>query len=377
MSREMNTGKKGFLVGLISTALLAGLSGHAVAQTSTTATVTSLTTFTSTGSSFTGTFTGAGGTFPTATNYTLNYSGETIAITSFTTGTGIGAQVYNPLAYTGTITTTLQRFSSTAGTNQNNNIIYQRVTAQSGTTYTLAGPFTPLQNDLFNSNNLNAGTDNLFTNTGNGSGNNNNIERVDVVFDLGLTVTDALAFLLLERGATTGHDGFQIAAILSVDAFGAPTSYGSLVSFATGSYGTTALSGTSNWLVARNLASEPDFGAEHPSAAVTAQPIGGTTISVSGLTSNRGLGIASGTTIYGYSLFGVDVTGTTSSELLDISSSFFPKNTSETNGGIDLITYTGVAVQAVPEPGVLGLLGLAGLAGLAAWRKRRGSPTRD
>lgn len=336
------------------------------AQVATSATITSLTTSTLTSSSTSVTVPGAGSTsFPAANSYNLVYQGESAKITSFTTGTGSGTVTYSPINYTGTITTSLVRVSSPLGTNQDNNLIYQRRTNGGINPYSLAGPLDSNQQSAFNSNNLNLGTDNLFGNTGDGSGNNNNVERVDVVFDLGLTVTDALAFIVLERGVTNAHDGFKIAAITAIDGSGNPTAFGSVVTFASGSYGDTdLLPDTTDWLVLRNNASNPGGGAVSPSAAVNNQPIGGTTIAASASASNKGLGMTTGSTIYGYSLFATDVTGSSSAELLNVTdNTFYPKNTPSNTGagGIDLVAYTGVAVQVIPEPGILGFFALAAL----------------
>ncbi len=358
-------------------ALTATLLGQAAAQVATTATITELTTFTSTVDPTQQTVPGGGSPgFPTEDDYNLNYGWETLGITSFTTGTGLNTTTYNPITYGGTITTTLVRVSSPLGTNQNNNILYQRLTGSGTNPYPIAGPFDGSQESAFNSNNLNIGTDNLFGNTGGNNGNNNNIERVDVVFNLGLTVTDVLAFIVLERGTTSAHDGFKIAAILAVDINGTPTEYGSVIDFAQGSYGTTnLLSSDTDWLVLRNDASDANGPAISPSAFINNQAIGGTTISVAGATSENGLGIATDSTIYGYSLFAYDVTATTSAELLDVmDNTLFPKDTpSDTGaGGIDLIAYTGVAVNAVPEPSIVGLMAIAGALGVIGRRRRRG-----
>ena len=367
-----------FLYGFVATGFMLS---PAVAQTASTATVTSLVTTSTTASSTNQTVSGAGtGTYPSATNYDIIYLGETTSITSFTTGTGVSAVTYNPLNYGGSITTSLVRLSGNSttnpgGANQNNNLVYHRMTVNSGISRTVVGPYNPSQESLFNSNNLNAGTDNLFGNQGDGSGNNNNVERLDVVFSNGLVATDSLAFLVLERGGVTAHDGFGISAILSVDGLGNPTAFGSVILFGSGSYGTTALvPDTTDWLILRNLAAAPNGDASHPSADSSNQPIGGTTVAVTASTANRGLGITAATTIYGYSLFGFDVTATTSAELLDVANNIlFPKNTPSNTGagGIDLIAYTGIAVNAVPEPGTVGLLGMAAFVGMLLRSRKR------
>jgi hypothetical protein len=312
--------------------------------------ITALDTTTSYGTPTTVNEPGAGTSgFPSATTYSITYDSDVTSITGFSTVTGN----YAPISYSGTITTTLDRVSDSA---PDNNIVYDQLINQSGNSVTVAGPVPTTEQAAFNSNNLNVGTDNLFGNQGDTNNNNNNIERLDVVFNNGLTANNALGFAVIERGASNAHDGFKIAAITGISG-GVPTSYGPLVSFATGSYGATALSpysGTTNWLVSRDT--EPNAPTS-PSTVVNNQSLGGITISVTGSTSADGLGVTAGTTIYGYSLFGADVTGS-GSQLVDYTdSTYFPQATSSTtDGGIDLIGYTGVAFTAVPEPRAYGLL---------------------
>jgi hypothetical protein len=325
---------------------------------------------------------GAGTTgFPSATTYSVTYDGEVTSITGFTGGSGATTVNYAPLAYSGTITTTLESVTgSTVSTAPENNVLYNNVVSSSGTSYTVAGPYIGNEATAFNANNFNVGTDNIFGNQGDTNGNNNNIERVDVVFSSGLTANSALAFAVFERGATNAHDTFQIAAITSVDGSGNPTGFGQLVSFGAGtsygSYGQTALSGysgdTTNWLVSRNATNGSGLAATDPSTTVAGQSIGGVTISVT-QSGSSGLGIANGTTIYGYALFGDDVpANSTSAELLDLTdTTTYPQNTSSNTGagGIDLLAYTGVAFTAVPEPRDYAFYMLAGASLLMVGRR--------
>ncbi len=376
---------RGTFTGLhLAMALLAMLAviGNASAATASSATITSVTTTTTFVSGTTATVTGsgpvAGSSYKVAQTFNLTYEGEVVGVSSFFTGSGDSTVQYNPLAYEGIVKTTLVR----SATGQSNNIVYQR---NGGTdpfpgntvpviTGTLAGPYVPNEQDVFNTNNLNLGTDNLFQNTADGNGNNNNIERVDVVFDLGLTVDEALAFLVIERGLTGGHDGFQIAAITSIDGSGNPTSFGTLVTFGTGTYGQADLNSdaTTNWLITRNLLANPGGDAAHPSSNAT-QPLGGTTIAVAALIADRGLGIALGSTIYGYSLFATDVNGAASqADLLNVNSTAYNHSTGA-SGGIDLTAYTGVALTAVPEPTTCALFAIGGMSVLFFRRRSRRS----
>lgn len=328
----------------------------ALASVAVTADVTNLTINSSSGTASTQAVPGGGSSgFASNSTFTLNYSGATDQIGGYAAGTSI----YIPFAYSGNVVTTLVRVSNPAYTGNsanNNNIVYNRVNSTSGNTWNLNAPYIGDEEQVFNSNNINSGTDNLFGNHGDGNGNNNNIERLDVVFRQGVTVTSALAFAIFERGVTTAHDPFCIAAITAIDSNGRPTAYGPLVRFGAGSsygaYGATnLLPSDTDWLVSRNLASNQSGPAVSPSASVPDQAIGGITVAVVGNPSNNALGITEGATIYGYSLFGGDVTGTGGQNLVDPST--FPLDTSSAtgDGGIDLIAYTGVLFQDVtPDP---------------------------
>lgn len=227
-----------------------------------------------------------------------------------------------------------------------NNIVWNFIVSNSGTTYNLAGSFVGQESTAFGGRDLNffTGTDNIFGNQGDTNGNNNNTQRVDSIFSAsGITVNNTLAFAVFERGATNGHDGFKIAAITGLDANGNPSSYGPLISLATGAWGTTSL-GPLNTLVTRNNANEPGANATHPSATASGQFLGGVSLNVI-----QDLGIPAGTKIFGYSLFAADIPA--NANLVNWNS--FPTNTnSGTAGGIDLLAYNGVLYHEVPgNPG--------------------------
>ena len=59
---------------------------------------------------------------------------------------------------------------------------------------------------------LNQGTGNIFTNASNGDGNNNNIERVDVIIKNGISasIDDEAGFLFCERGNNPAHKACQM-----------------------------------------------------------------------------------------------------------------------------------------------------------------------
>lgn len=299
---------------------------------------------------------GAPTAFPVATNYTLNYAGGVRTLDSFTTGTGVSTLQYEPFNYAGTVNVLLRR-NGTA----NNNIVWQDVKTSAGTTYNLAGVPEPNQQAAFNSNNFYTGTENLFANVDTNSYNNNNIERVDVVFGTGLLASNDLVFALWERGAAAGHDGFKVAAITGVDGSGNPTSYGSVATFAANTWGTTDLNSSLgaaafDTLTLRNLTAAPGAAAEHPSTSVIGQSIGGTTIATTG--AGQSLGLTSGDTFYGYSIFPANITATGAALVNWTNTTNFPTNTGNTisTGGLDLVAYVGGVYSVVPEPSTLLLL---------------------
>jgi hypothetical protein len=202
-------------------------------------------------------------------------------------------------------------------------------------------PYTDDMTEFLTNRVLNQGTDNLFTNSGNGDGNNNNIERVDVIFPNGISssITDEAGFLFCERGNNLAHDGFRIAPILSLDANNDPASFGSVKTCTrgngsnNGSWGHPALSAGNLLLSVNVLRKDAAETYLRPSAAVN-QEIGGVFFSFTDL------GIAANQVVYGYALLGPDGTANpTSAQLLNINdAAVYPTATTEAQGGgLDLI----------------------------------------
>lgn len=180
-------------------------------------------------------------------------------------------------------------------------------------------------------NNILIGTDNLFVNSNQTDGNQSDVERVDFLISSGVRVTSDRAVVVFERGTSTSHDGFKIAAITAVDRLGNPTAFSTLNTILRG-WGTTELrAGTPTYTVLNNSS-----GSLRNTANVTGQNIGGILITLEQLATP-------GTRIFGYSLFGLDVTdlGSSSNLVNWTNSSFFPRNTRETvtqgANGIDLL----------------------------------------
>jgi hypothetical protein len=195
------------------------------------------------------------------------------------------------------------------------------------------------------------------------------IERADFVFRSGVTTSQDLAAVFFDRGLLAAHDGFKIAPILSIDSVGNPVSYGSLISIEAG-WGNTNLrpgGGADDLLLYPELTNSTG---EFRIVNSVNQQVGGILLPLS-LFSDSPL------TIYGYSLFGPDVTdGGNPANLVDWkNSTYFPQDTSNAIGGLDLLSGSG-QVAAVPEPTtVLGSLVVGGIFA-AMKRKRRSAETK-
>jgi len=296
--------------------------------------------------------------FKTNTNYTINFAGGSAPIT----GIIAGGNTYNIVAPADTIT---------VRKNQNNKnaadvsaIYYQG--SITGSTINLKGTRQNSLSDALKQNDVYVGVDNLFANKSGGNGNNVRSERLDVVFSDGIASAANKVFGVFDRGNKSGansHDPFKIAAITNVDANGNPTSYGNVIAVERGWGQASVLGSAISTAVLRNSKSNSSL--TSPSAFIV-QPVGGILISTDELAGGTGV------TIYGYSLFAYDVTGT-GNQLLDwTNESYFPKNTKHGNGGLDLLSITGLietSLCAVPEPAMMSVIGLGAL-GLMR-RKRR------
>ncbi len=214
-------------------------------------------------------------------------------------------------------------------------------------------------------NTFRGGSDNTFVN---GSGQSaGNIERIDFVFTGGVTATDTLAFVVMDRGGATVHDRFQIALITGWDSGTDNVTSYSDVSGQGALWGTTNPDGDFEYQIFRYNTGDDssDSNANQPGSG---QGVGGVIFDIDDFN------VSAGTTIYGYSLFGYDVsTGGNTNNLIDwTNSTYFPTNTNDTNGGIDLAAINGVSFSVVPEPATWALSGFAAIAlGLFGRRRRR------
>ncbi|MBW4527024.1 MAG: DUF11 domain-containing protein [Phormidium tanganyikae FI6-MK23] len=261
--------------------------------------------------------------YSTFTNYTLNFGKSTNFIFS---GISIGAANYS-----------VQQTADIIGIRRRNNaqvtgarqiILFQR-DSKVATTVDLAPSFVDTMEAALLSNIINRGADNVFANTGDAAGNNNNIERIDFITSTGITAPSAskigqVGFVVLDRG---GNDPFKIAAITAINPVtNQPTALGTLVSVSnsTTNWGrSTNSSQTINTTVLRRDGS----GDLQPSEDANNQPISGTFVSYTTL------GITAGQKIYGYAIFPSDVT-----ILMDlVGLTNVPTDTNITSGGLDLL----------------------------------------
>lgn len=285
----------------------------------------------------------------TGTTYTYSFSNGTsnqYKLNSFNAGGNTWLAVPASAA-----TVKLRRVDNAIVTGTRN-MVYMETTAASATacpgslTLSFKPPYIDTMETLLDGGMLNQGTDNIFTNAANGDGDQNNIERVDVIFTTGLntsTPTQA-GFAIFDRGNNNQHDPFRIAAITSLDGSGNPNGFGAVMTCTAGngsnngSWGHPTIAAGNKQFAAyvlRKDAAEPRL---RVSSDVN-QEIGGVFYSFSDL------GITSGQSLYGYALLGPDgIASPTTAQLLNLNnSSVYPLSTTEAEGGgLDLVAVNSV-----------------------------------
>jgi hypothetical protein len=168
---------------------------------------------------------------------------------------------------------------------------------------------------------------------------------VDVIFPSGLSSSSAAdaGFGVFDRGTNNNHDGFRIAAIANLDVNGDPSAFGTIKTCVkgngsgNGSWGHPSTTNGNKTIAEYVLRKEENETQLKVSAAVN-QQIGGVFFSFADL------GITAGQTIYGYSVFPLDgLANPTSAQLLNINDVLvYPTNTTETNGGLDMMAVNAV-----------------------------------
>jgi len=330
---------------------------------------------------------GSGETSQNLNGSTTDFSNASVAVNTVTDMNG------NQYSVTGMATSAIVRTDSTATGEVNQSSVWymgntQTTNCDSSSDPTLLyGSYTSsTQASLLLNNNLLEGSDNLFVNSSSVAAAQDNIERVDFLYNgtTGIVDNNSLAIGVFDRG--TG-DAFSVAIITGVDSHGNPTSYGGFVTVTP-----EAFSGDDDLLTVANSNSvlfnasnsEPtDYLVRYDSS--TSLATGNVTDDTQTVDQNisgvimtlASLGIASGTKIYGYSLMGGDVEpGTNLNSLTNTSNTtVYPTTTSDTTAydGLDAAAVNGVmfSLKPVPEPSTYAEVLLAGALGLYGWRRVR------
>ncbi|MCU0792431.1 MAG: hypothetical protein MUE42_06185 [Opitutaceae bacterium] len=228
------------------------------------------------------------------------------------------------------------------------------------------GAYAPTFGEALLANDFTRGVQNLF---GNGvtAGAVGNVERVDLVVTAGFAASASLAIPVFDFGAPTSHESFKIALITGIDGAGNPTAYSSLTGTPAG-WGQTNLYTHSTFAIQRYNAGDTTT-SRYTVFTGASQGPGGIAFRLSDFN------VAAGTTVYGYSLFGYDVTdGGNPANLVNwTDAARFPTNTPDGEGqagGFDFASVNGVFFSAVPEPASFGLAALLALAASTALRRR-------
>jgi hypothetical protein len=260
------------------------------------------------------------------------------------------------------------RRNTTAGNANNSSVWY----TESSTAGRFQATYSTDYADLLLGNNILRGSDNTFAN-GTGA-NTGNVERLDFVFgSSGISATISTAFAIFDRGAVNVHDNVKIAVITGWDSVNnVPTAYGgNLVSITPTNYGTSNLTADFDYNLFRYSNGDNfDDPYWNDNTETGTQGLGGTIVSMSDL------GIALGTTIYGYSLMAGDVvTGGNMANLVDWSNAtYYATNTSGATGtgGIDLSAVNGVLYnRRVPEPSTYGAIFMGATLAFLYWRRKK------
>ncbi|HTI07723.1 MAG TPA: hypothetical protein VL832_04175 [Puia sp.] len=248
-------------------------------------------------------------------------------------------------------TVKLRRVNNSNATGSRN-IVYMESTAASASACPGSGalnfkpPYLDVVETVLGAGMLNQGTDNLFTNAGNGDGNNNNIERVDIIFASRLNTSSPTeaGFAIFDRGNNFQHDPFKIVAITSLDANGDPASFGTVKTCAGGN----GSNNNGNWGHPSTLNGNLQLSAyvlRKDEAELRLRVSSNVNQEVGGVFYTfADLGITAGQFLYGYALLAADGTvAPSSAQLLTLSNtSVYPTNTSEAQGGLDLVAVNTV-----------------------------------
>lgn len=222
----------------------------------------------------------------------------------------------------------------------------------------------PEADAIYLSGNLNAGYDNILVNDDDLASGSIQVEteRVDVIWFSGIQTSDptTAVFPVIERG---GNDNIAIAAITSLNPDGTPATYGTLVGIASSDWPGAGQT-FSQYIILRRQAVGDD---PIPLIEIGSQIVQGVAVSFSEL------GISTGQSVFGYSLFASDVEGTGGApaiasgvDLNDITT--FPTSTLSSVSGLDLVA--GVSAAVASDDNLIETVGPGGYkAALATWLK--------
>ncbi len=207
------------------------------------------------------------------------------------------------------------------------NTLYEYTVTSSNNLFIAPSYISSLE-DVINNYSCNRGSDNLFSNS---PTTRSNIERLDLIRTTGIYVYDATmqGFLINERG---GNDNFKVAAIVSLNGAQDVQSFGNLLSVSSSAWGRVGPQ-INTLVMSRRIGTDINL---RPKQEVTTQTVAGIYISLADL------GIANGSTIYGYSLFPNDVTG--AMDLIGLTN--VPTTTNQgTDGGLDMLAGMGYFME--------------------------------
>ncbi|TDW99371.1 T9SS type A sorting domain-containing protein [Dinghuibacter silviterrae] len=209
-----------------------------------------------------------------------------------------------------------------------------------GGTFALYPDYDDSLERVFTERFFDVGIDNVFQNAN--TTNNNNIERMDVIFPGGVSATDVTkaGFVVFDRGSDPTHDPFWIAAIKTLDGSGNPSAYYNAVKGESFEYGVDVGSSINYVILRRNYVPTAD-GHLLMMDNTTAQNRDGVFFTFSNL------GVPANTLIYGYSLMDTTVVASPATNIVDYTNGTnFPTTTDLPLGGLDPVAVTGLWVTS-------------------------------
>ena len=324
--RAQPPNRTGKIIGLLlmAGAVWAGGSAQAQVQGISSATVT-YRTYTSTNNNYMTTGGGSAG-FPTGTVYNIRFN-EGVSNQMLLAEVTVGGRTFDGISLAGRIN--IARTTNATIKGKHHIVLYEQ-SSYSGTNIFLKSSYAATMEESLRSPLINHGADNVFSDQGDGNGNNNNIQRIDYLFPDGLPVHSHIeqrGFLVMDRG---GNDRFKIAAVTALDGNGKPSAFGPPVSVLETQWGASGVS--LDTIVMRGFTEDGD--PQHPSADVSPQPLSGVFLNW------QTLGLKTNDLFYGYALAANDTTTNGAYWTLVDNATYFPTNTSpeSTFGGLDLIS---------------------------------------